>query len=286
MPQSTYGILGYPVEHSLSPLMHNTAFKALKVDATYKLFSLKEDELDDFFKELRQKDSSIFGLNVTVPYKERVIPYLDSLSPFAEKARAVNTIVISKARQLAGHNTDGPGFLAHLGELRFDLSDKRVVILGAGGTTRAILTSLALVPERPPSIHIFNRTYAKAEALVRDLGQRLDVSSVKVVSSLEELNIELADLLINTTSVGLNNPYESPVGKEFLHAHLLAYDVIYKPKETLLLKMAREKGAQTANGLGMLFYQGMLAFQHWANRELDGALKAKIRQELEKAIVK
>ncbi len=279
---TTYGIIGFPVEHSLSPLMHNAAFKALKVKAVYQLFPLQEDELEQFFKDLRQKNSPIFGLNVTVPYKEIVIEYLDSVSAFAKKAQSVNTIVIDENRKLTGYNTDGPGFLAHLVELEFNTRGKRIAILGAGGTTRAILASLCLIPERAESIRIYNRTPEKAKALVHDLSAHMDVTDVVVVSSIDDLNIELSDLLINTTSVGLSDPQACIVDGELLHRDMLVYDVVYKPKETMLLKLAREKGAQTANGLGLLFYQGMLSLQHWAGQELPEEIKDKVRSVLEK----
>src|SRR3989338_9118446 len=119
IPKAIYGIIGFPLEHSLSPVMHNAAFTELGVDAEYKLFPLQEEALGDFFADLREKDSPIFGLNVTVPYKEAVIKYLDIISPFAQKVNAVNTIVISSERTLTGFNTDGPGFLTHLAELGF-----------------------------------------------------------------------------------------------------------------------------------------------------------------------
>lgn len=280
--KATYGIIGDPVSHSLSPLMHNTAFKELEVDAEYKLFPLKEDQLDDFFRDLKKKDSPIFGLNVTVPYKEIVIEHIDSLSAFAKKAMSVNTIVIDEARNLTGFNTDGPGFLAHLVELQFNTKGKRIAILGAGGTTRSILASLCLIPERPESIKIYNRTVEKAHQLVKDLSAFMDVSIVKVESSIDDLDIELSDLLINTTSVGLKDPDDCLVDGELLHADMLVYDVVYEPKETLLLKLAKQQGAQTANGLGMLFYQGMLSLQHWAGQELPQEVKDKVREVLEK----
>ncbi len=279
---TTYGIIGFPVEHSLSPLMHNAAFKALRVKAVYKLFPLKEEELAQFFKDLRRKDSPIFGLNVTVPYKEAVIDYLDSLSAFAKKAQSVNTIVIDENRKLSGYNTDGPGFLAHLVELGFNTRGKRIAILGAGGTTRAILASLCLIPERPESIRIYNRTLEKAKQLIDDLSRYMDVSNITVVSSIDDLNIELSDLLLNTTSVGLNQPNECMVDPQLLHANMLVYDVVYKPAETMLLKFARQKGAKTANGLGLLFYQGLLSLQHWAGEELPQEVKDKVRISLEK----
>lgn len=283
-PQSTYGIIGYPVKHSLSPLMHNTAFEELGFDAAYELFPLKEEELDSFFQDLRNKNSPIFGLNVTVPYKEKVVQYLDNLSPFAKRAMSVNTICVAKDRKLTGYNTDGPGFLAHLTELQFNPAGKRIAILGAGGTTRAIITVLCLLPEQPESIRIYNRTLSTAEHLIADLGQRIDVSRVKIVSSIDDLNIEVADLLINTTSVGLKEGDSCLVDEELLHSNMIVYDVIYNPAETALLKMAKAKGAQTANGLGMLFYQGILSFQRWADVQLDDAVKEKMREKLEAGI--
>lgn len=278
--QSTYGIIGYPVKHSLSPLMQNVAFKELGVDAVYKLFPLREEELDPFFAGLRDKNSPIFGLNVTVPYKEKVMEYLDSLSPFAKKAMSVNTICISRDRKLKGYNTDGPGFLAHLAELSFSVRDKRIAILGAGGTARAIMAALCLLPEQPESIRVYNRTALRAQQLIVDLGQRIDVSRVESVSSIDDLNIEVADLLINTTSVGLSQGDSCLVDDGLLHPHLLVYDVVYSPEETILLKLAKAKGARTANGLGMLFYQGVMAFQHWAEIELEEEIKQKMRESL------
>lgn len=279
--QSTYGIIGYPVKHSLSPLMQNTAFKELGVDAVYKLFPLKEEEFDPFLKDLRKENSPVFGLNVTVPYKEKVIEYLDTVSPFAKNAMSVNTICIAKDRKLTGYNTDGPGFLAHLAELSFSVRGKRIAILGAGGTARAIMTVLCLLPEAPESIRVYNRTASRAQQLIIDLGKRLDVSRVEIVSSIDDLNIEVADLLINTTSVGLSQGDPCLVDEALLHSHILVYDVIYNPGETVLLKSAKAKGAKTANGLGMLFYQGVLAFQHWAGIELDEDIRQKMRESLE-----
>ena len=167
-PQAIYGIIGYPVQHSLSPLMHNAAFRELEVDAVYNLFPLKEDELDQFFADLHQDDSPIFGLNITVPYKEKVLKYLDHLSPLVQKIMAVNTIVIEKGRKLVGYNTDAPGFMAHLTQLQFDTQDKSIAILGAGGSTRAILAALCLIPERPRSIKIYNRTPLRASELIAE----------------------------------------------------------------------------------------------------------------------
>lgn len=282
LPPAIYGIIGNPLNHTLSPLMHNAAFKTLKVNAVYKPFPLEEDELNLFMEDLKEEDNPIFGLNVTIPFKEKVLPYLDGINAFAEKVGAVNTIVINRQRKLFGYNTDGSGFLAHMTEAGFSPEGKRIAILGAGGTTRAILSSLTLYNERPESIRIYNRTFSKVKDLVEDLSLRLDMGLVEIVDSIDDLNIELADCLINTTSVGLKATDESLVDPDLLHKGLFVYDVIYNPKETKLLKQAREKGAKTANGMGMLYYQGVLSLQHWANMQLDEKVKTAMRRALDK----
>ncbi len=279
--KSIYGIIGLPLQHSLSPLMHNTAFKTLHLNAEYKLFPLPEEELENFFDELRTTSSPIMGINVTVPYKEKVLEFLDTLSPYAKKAMAVNTITISPNRNLTGFNTDGPGFLTHLTELGFQPSGKRLAVLGSGGTARAIISVLCLISERPHSILVYNRHPEKTQQLLQDLGQRMDTSIVQSVASIDDLNIELSDLLINTTSVGLNPDDPCLVNLELLHSNMLVYDVIYNPAQTTLLKLAKEKEAQTSNGLGMLFYQGTLAFQHWMGYELDYKTKIEMKAVLE-----
>ena len=285
-PKSTYGLVGYPLGHSLSPVMHNTAFKELDVEAEYVLFPMKKEEIESFFKELKDDNSHIFGLNVTVPHKENVIPFLDALDPFATKVGAVNTVVIDKNRRLVGFNTDGPGFLAHLTEVGFDAKGKRISILGAGGAARAIVSVFCLLSSRPDSVRIYDVDKEKAVALVQDIGSRVDASHVHVVNSIDDLNIELADLLINATPIGMKAEDPCLVSKELLHSNMLVYDLVYNPPETPLLKMAKAKGAKAVNGLKMLFYQGVLAFQHWAEIQLPEPVKVRMWEELEKACYK
>jgi len=283
-PPAIYGIIGNPVMHSLSPVMHNTAFKALKVNAVYKLFPLADqEELKLFMEDLKEKNNPIFGLNVTVPYKEDILPYLDSIDPLAEKIGAVNTIVIDYHRKIRGFNTDGPGFLSHLTELNFDLMAKRVVILGAGGTARAIISVLCLPPQCPERITVYNRTKANADSLLEEIGKKINTEIVTIVDEPEDLNIELADLLINTTNIGMKAADPLLIDPASLHKDMLVYDVIYAPLETKLLAQARLKKARTANGLGMLFYQGVLAFGHWSGMELDERTNKMMRKSLEKA---
>ncbi len=281
---STYGLVGFPVKHSLSPLMHNTAFKLLGAEANYELFSLEESELDGFFSELKEESSPIFGLNVTIPYKEKVIKYLDGISPFAEKVGAVNTIVIMEDRRLIGYNTDGPGFIAHLEELKFSFNKKRVAIMGAGGAARALVTALCIAPNRPQSLKICDIDKGKTDNLINDLGERINVGIVEAVNSIDDLNIELADLLLNATPIGMKETDPVLIEEDLLHQDMLVYDLIYNPSETTLLKIAKDRGANTSNGLGMLFYQGVLAFQHWAEGEIPDKVKKAMRQALEKGL--
>jgi len=276
-----YGIVGYPVEHSLSPLMHNAAFRELDVDAAYELFPLKEEELDGFFAKLRDKESPIFGLNVTVPYKETALKYLDTLTPFAQKIGAINTVVITEDRKLIGYNTDAPGFLSHLTELGCQTRDKKVAIFGAGGASRAMIAALCLIKERPASIRIFDMVKEKADRLVENLKERVNVDIVESVMSIDDLDVAASDLVINATPVGMNKDDPCLVEADVFHSGMFVYDVIYNPQETPLLREARKRGAQVSNGLGMLYYQGVLAFQHWADMELDDAVKDKMRRSLE-----
>ena len=281
---TSYGIIGNPLTHSLSPIMHNTAFKALDVEAVYKKFPLEEDQLEGFLKNLKDEESFIFGLNVTVPYKEKVCPYLDTLTPLAKKLGAVNTIVIQKDRKLVGYNTDAPGFLTHLSELNVNFHNKNVSIMGAGGSCRAILTSLCLVPEKPKVIKIYNRNAERLENMLKDISQCVDIGIVKMAMAIDDLDIESSDLLINTTSVGLKEEDPCLIDVDMLHSNLFVYDLIYNPVKTTLLQMAEERGSSISNGLGMLFYQGVLAFQHWAEDvEVTEKVKNKMREALEEA---
>jgi shikimate dehydrogenase len=280
--KSTYGLVGYPLGHSLSPVIHNTAFDVLGVDAVYELFPMKQEELGAFFKSLKEKDSHVFGVNVTIPHKEHVIPFLDGLDPFAMKVGAVNTVVISPERKLIGHNTDGPGFLAHLKEEGFDPKDKRIAILGAGGASRAIISVFCLLPEKAHVIKIFDVDRDRAKALVQDLSTRMDTGRVEVVGSIDDLNIELADLLVNATPIGMKPTDPCLVNEELLHPNIMVYDLVYNPSQTKLLIMAKARRAKAVNGLKMLFYQGVLAFQHWAEMQLPEKVKERMWAELQK----
>lgn len=258
-----YGVLGYPAKHSLSPLMHNAAFSHLGINAEYKIFEKNPEELAGFLGSL--SSHSIYGLNVTVPYKEKVIPFLRKLSAEAELIAAVNTIRVSD-NGLEGFNTDGEGFLNHLVyDLGFNPQDKIIAIIGAGGAAKAIAVYLS--KESPRSISIYDIDKAKLKALIAQLKENFSRTEFTAVNSLEELNIKDCNLLINATPVGMIEGDPCLVDGGLIHKDLLVYDLIYNPAETKLLKIAKRKGAATSNGLGMLLYQGAKSFELWTGQK-------------------
>ncbi|MDP3731986.1 MAG: shikimate dehydrogenase [Candidatus Omnitrophota bacterium] len=270
-----YGLIGYPVKHSFSPAMHNAAFHSLNINAEYRLFPLKENELKGFFAGL--KKNNIFGLNVTIPYKEKVIAFLDKISLEAKLIRAVNTIRFSQNR-LEGFNTDGAGFLKHLTEdLRFAPGGKNIAMLGAGGAARAVCVYLS--KEKPRIISIYDIDKPKAKALIKHLKECFNNIEFKAADSVEELNIGSCDLLINASPIGMQEADPCLVDEKFIHKDILVYDVIYNPKETKLLKMARKKGAKISNGLGMLLYQGVHSFELWIQKPAPVEVMSKALEE-------
>lgn len=262
-PKKIYGLIGYPVKHSFSPAMHNAAFQALGIDAEYRLFPLKEDELKSFFTDLNK--NNILGLNVTIPYKERVISFLNKLSPEAKLIGAVNTVRVSQDK-IEGFNTDGGGFLKHLtGELKFIPTGKKIAMIGAGGAAKSLCVYLS--KEKPNRIFVFDVDKTKAAALIIHLKEHFAGIEFKESESVEGLNIKDSDLLINATPIGMKEADPCLVKAESMHKGLLVYDLIYNPKETALLRIAKQKGALVSNGLGMLLYQGVDALELWTEQK-------------------
>jgi len=257
-----YGLIGLPLAHSLSPLMHNAAFAALKISAQYRLFELKPEELESFLGTLKEKNVS--GLNVTVPYKEKVCGFLDKLSDEARIIGAVNTIRVSEDR-LEGFNTDGEGFIRSLkDDLGFKPQAKAVIILGAGGASRSL--SVYLCKEKAASIAIYDVDNNKAAKLAGHLKENFKGIAVNHAASIAQLPVGEADLLVNATPIGLKESDPCPIDTGILGRNTMVYDLIYNPKETKLLKAAKERGIRASNGLGMLLYQGMAAFEIWTGR--------------------
>ncbi len=258
-----YGLIGYPVKHSLSPAMHNAAFQALNIDAEYRLFELKPEELESFLGNL--KANNILGLNVTVPYKERVLGAvkLDSESFYLSQIKAVNTIVVS-GDILKGFNTDIPGFERDLKE-NINPADKKAAILGAGGAARAVAYVLAKLKAK--EVYIYDIDKTKSQGIVDMVKSLFAGYPIFSVDSVGELGIENKGLLINTTPVGLSDNDPCLVKEAVLHKDLFVYDLIYNPLETKLLALAKKNGLKYSNGLKMLLYQGMLSFSHWTGKD-------------------
>ena len=234
-----YGLIGLPLKHSLSAAMHNAAFKALKINAEYRLFEIKPENLDDFLAHL--DENNISGLNVTIPYKEKVLGFvkLDQESLFLKQVQAVNTIV-KRQGFWVGFNTDIPGFHKHLKE-QFDPAGKKAAILGAGGAARAVAYVLADLNVKEITVFDIDRQKSKdITAMIRNVFPHFPIFSVE---KSEELEIKNKDLLINATPVGLKKDDPCFVKEEVLHNKLFVYDLIYTPAETKLLALAKIAGA-------------------------------------------
>ena len=244
-----YLVIGNPISHSLSPKLHNYWIKNHNIDAIYEKEKLNEDELEKLFVNMRNK--KVNGANVTVPFKKAVIPFLDKLSAEAESTQAVNTIYLEND-MLIGHNTDIDGFELGIKKINYDISNKKIFILGAGGVVSSII--YALNKMKVSEISITNRTREKAENLKNLFGE------LKIV---EWGEIPDFDMIINATSIGLKKDDEINLNFSSIGKNKLFYDVIYNPKETNFLKTGKELGNATENGKLMFIYQATSAFNVW-----------------------
>jgi shikimate dehydrogenase len=252
-----YAVLGDPIGHSMSPMMHNDLFSFYQMDAYYFPFQVKPDDLEDAVKGL--KALGVAGFNVTVPHKSSIIPFLDEVDDLALRIGAVNTVV-REGNKLKGYNTDGPGFLQGLQHDIPSLSEEKVLIIGAGGAARAIYFTIA--KNKPLKVDIANRTVDRAIKLVEDCP--FQVSSRAI--SLEEAALMLNEysLIIQTTMIGMAPKVsEKPLGLTNLNKQAMVCDIIYNPLETQFLHVAKQIGAKIQNGLDMFVYQGALAFEKW-----------------------
>jgi shikimate dehydrogenase len=259
------GVIGDPVEHTMSPVMHNAAFKKLGLDYIYIPFRVRNEELAEAVDGIRALN--IRGFNVTIPHKVTIMPMLDGLDPLAEKVGAVNTVVNNDGN-LRGYNTDATGFLQALLERGVEPGGKNTVVLGAGGAARAITYILA---DRVANLTILNRQLELDWA--EDLAERIAEDFGKEVRVLElgfenlAIALERADMLVNATSVGMSpNSQETPVPAQLLKPELVVFDIVYNPIRTTLLKEAKAAGANTIGGVDMLAWQGALAFEKWTEQ--------------------
>jgi len=257
-------VIGHPIEHSMSPIMHNAALKDMSLDYVYVAFNIPPNDLKKAV--LGFKMFSIKGINVTIPYKEKVIPYLDEIDPLAEKIGAVNTIK-NEGKYLIGKNTDASGAKKALLDAGCEITGKKALILGAGGAAKAVSFAIS---EDLDAVYIVNRTEKRAIKLAKDLTNKTTVKAVGKNMSINTLKniVNDVDILINTTPLGMYpNIEKSPVSEEILHSNLFIFDIVYNPLETRLIKEARKIGCKTLGGLDMFVNQGALAFEWWTGKK-------------------
>ena len=259
-------VVANPIKHSVSPFIHNSAFEATNTNGVYLAWEVDATELAETVANIRRYQ--MFGINLSMPYKEQVIPYLDQLSEEACLIGAVNTVV-NREGTLIGYNTDGKGFFKSLPS--FKISKKRLVLLGAGGAAKAILAQAILDGASQISVFVRSSSMEKTrpylEKIQNATGFRVDLFALEDVQDLQD-SITQADLLVNATSVGMDGSSQPIPTSIVLPEKLMVADVIYQPFETPFLKWARNQGNQSINGLGMLLYQAAEAFELWTGKEM------------------
>ena len=279
----TCGLIGNPVEHTLSPLIHNTLAEDFGQDLVYVPFKVEADQV-----EAAEKGAfalNLLGCNVTVPYKSEVIPYLEELDPMAEKVGAVNTLVRGTTG-FKGYNTDLPGLYRAMQSDGVQIEGQRVLVLGAGGVARA--ASMLMADKGASQILILNRTVARAEELAAQIRQAYPTCTVEAAGLQERKHFEekKAYLCIQATKMGMypevdKTLIEDPSFYDSIHT---GYDLIFNPADTRFMKLVREAGGRAFNGLKMLLYQGIIAYELWQRVQVDEAQAERIYSLLQKQL--
>ena len=259
-------VVANPIKHSISPFIHNSAFQATETNGVYLAWEVKATDLSETVANIRRY--RMFGINLSMPYKEQVIPYLDQLSEEARLIGAVNTVV-NQEGTLIGYNTDGKGFFKSLPS--FEISEKRMTLLGAGGAAKSILTQAILDGADQISVFVRSSSMEKTriylEKLRVETDFKVDLYDLENVQILQEI-IHQSDLLVNATSLGMDGK-SSPVPTNLnLPPQVLVADIIYQPFETPFLQWAKSQGNVAVNGLGMLLYQAAEAFKLWTGKDM------------------
>ena len=243
-------VIGDPIKHSLSPVLHNWVFKSLNIDATYSQIHVSQNKLADCINEVRK--GKLDGLNITIPHKTSIIEYMDEVNPRAKSIGAINVVMFHNDKVI-GNNTDWYGFVLALKNNRIDLNKKEVILLGAGGVSKGII--FALIQQGVKKIYLFNRTFEKISHLCDEL-----IHPHKF-EKLEEL-IKDNSIIINCTSVGMNSNI-SPIETTLLKKNQIIMDTIYTPLKTKLVMDAESAGARTMTGLDMFIYQALASIDLW-----------------------
>ena len=271
-----YGIVANPIKHSFSPMMHNTAFQALGIDDVYLAFEVAENQLSNYITSV--KTLNIKGFNVSMPYKLKIMDYLDDLTTEAKLCQAVNTVKNVNGK-LIGHISDGRGFVMACEERGWHIQNRKIVVLGAGGAACAIIVEMAL--QGAKEIIVYNRS---EKPFIEELNQKLNCDiHLKSLSNKDGLKQDLKDayLLVQTTNVGMSpNVDQCLIDESYLSHQLKVADIIYKPAQTKLLKMAERSGLEYMNGEGMILYQGAVSFEFWTGQKMP-IKEVKIALEME-----
>lgn len=262
------GLLGYPIKHSKSPNMHNTAFEKLGLDYVYLAFDIENGSLSQGIDAMKTLNAR--GFNITMPHKEKVIDFLDEISHDAKIIGSVNTVLNNNGK-LIGYNTDGRGLVKAIDQVNANFRGKKVVVIGAGGAGKAVAVQLAF--EGAKEVVVMNRTLANAEKVRDRISEHIPKSKARALPLDEELlKEELKDavLLVQCTPVGMKDTRDQSLvsNMDTLDKDLLVVDIIYDPKKTKLLSIAEEVGCRTMNGIGMMIYQGALAFKIWTGEDM------------------
>lgn len=279
MKRNRLGIIGKPLGYSLSPILHMKGMEKLKEGYIYEKWELEESELEEFLASVKAFGSDILGFNVTIPYKEKIIPYLDRLEENCKLLKAVNTVKY-EAGKLVGYNTDGLGLLESLKKHSFKVEDKGILIIGSGGAGRGI--AIFLSQYKPKLIDIVTRNKEKGLKLIKEIGGY--ASSSFKLEKINKIEISNYDLIIQTTSLGMKNSIgklDFPYKK--LNQNQIVVDIVYNPLVTVFLKNSRAKVKEAIGGLEMLVYQGYHSFKIWTGKEEDSeemlAIGRKILEE-------
>ncbi|MYL33397.1 shikimate dehydrogenase [Pontibacillus yanchengensis] len=272
-----FGLIGYPAKHSRSPWIHHHFLEQQHESGVYRIFETSPADLQSTLASMKQLQ--IDGFNVTVPYKEDILQYLDKLDPYAKKVGAVNTVLYQDGEWI-GYNTDGKGFVRSLLEAypNVDLSSSKALCIGAGGAARGIYT--ALLEEDMQRVDIANRTPERANTIVELNDQEIPSRAISLGEA--EKSLEQYDIIVQTTSVGMPpNDHQQIISLTNVKKGAIVADIVYKPFETIFLQDAKQKGAHILHGHGMLIYQAALAYEKWTNTTIQAdELLGKFEQQL------
>ena len=279
-------VIGDPIDHSLSPVMHNFFLEKFEISGEYSAKQVKVKDLDDTIKSF--VDKGITGINVTTPHKKNVLKFVDKFTTEAETVGSVNTIKF-EVDQIIGHNTDAIGFQASLQLLNFSFKDINAIMFGAGGAARAVV--VALTREKCRRIIITNRNFEKAKKIVEDFAPRfseIEFVAIPLHSNKIDRILKSSQLLVNTTTVGMGNSINESIlsNANYLHKDLLVYDLIYRPYKTRLIQQAESYDVPWINGLDMLILQGFESLKFWIEKDLTlddqsyAVIKDKLRREV------